>query len=284
MAEMNKVTVIGAGTMGTGIAQAIASSGFNVTVNDIDQAMLDQCLTTIEKRLNSLVKKQKIEEKKVPEILKNISVSVNLKDALAGSWLVIEAASENMNVKKKIFENISKAAEPDTIFATNTSALSITELATSTDRAKNFIGVHFFNPAHVMDLVEVIKGSGTDKEVVDKMMGFATACGKKPVLISEAPGFVVNRILVPMINEASFALMEGVASAEDIDQAMVSGANHPIGPLALGDLIGLDVCLSIMETLFFEYGDSKYRPCPLLRKMVRAGKLGRKTKEGFFTY
>ena len=204
--------------------------------------------------------------------------------SFADADLVIEAASEEMELKKEVFNTLEGICKPETIFATNTSSLSITEIAATTQRPTQFIGMHFFNPAPVMKLVEVIKGQKTSDEVCEKIVKLAEEMGKVPVLVNEAPGFVVNRILIPMVNEGIGILADGVATAEDIDNAMKLGANHPMGPLALGDLIGLDVCLAIMEVLHREYGDDKYRPHPLLRKMVRAGLLGRKTGEGFYKY
>ena len=216
-------------------------------------------------------------------VMANISTTTEYAD-FADADLVIEAASEDMNLKKEVFAELAKICKPETIFATNTSSLSITEIAAITDRPTQFIGMHFFNPAPVMKLVEVIKGQMTSQETSDKIFALATEMGKTPVMVEEAPGFVVNRILVPMINEAVGIYAEGIASVEDIDSAMKLGANHPMGPLALGDLIGLDVCLAIMEVLYNEFADSKYRPHPLLKKMVRAGLLGRKSGQGFYKY
>lgn len=278
-----KIMICGAGTMGAGIAQVVAEAGHQVYLRDIADEFVNRGMETIEKNLNRKVEKDKITIDAKDEVLALVTGTTSLE--FAGDVdLVIEAIVERMEPKKELWQELDKACGPNTIFATNTSALSISELAAATRRPDKFIGMHFFNPAPVMHLVEVIKGAGTSGETYRFIMDFTKSLGKTPVTVEEAPGFVVNRILIPMINEAAFILMEGIASAEDIDEGMKLGANHPIGPLALGDLVGLDVCLSIMETLYTETGDSKYRPCPLLRKMVRAGFLGRKTGRGFFAY
>lgn len=278
-----KVYVIGTGTMGTGVVQAFAQANMPVVMKSRTQASLDKAVGKISKSLAKLVEKGKVTQEYMDSVMANISTTVDYAD-FADADLVIEAASEDMNLKKEVFAELAKVCKPETIFATNTSSLSITEIAAITDRPAQFIGMHFFNPAPVMKLVEVIKGQMTSEETSNKIFELATAIGKTPVMVEEAPGFVVNRILVPMINEAVGIYAEGIASVEDIDSAMKLGANHPMGPLALGDLIGLDVCLAIMEVLYNEFADSKYRPHPLLKKMVRAGLLGRKSGQGFYKY
>ena len=278
-----KVYVIGTGTMGAGVVQAFAQANMPVVMKSRTQASLDKAVGKISKSLAKLVEKGKIEQAYMDATMANISTTTEYAD-FADADLVIEAASEDMNLKKEVFAELAKVCKPETIFATNTSSLSITEIAAITDRPAQFIGMHFFNPAPVMKLVEVIKGQMTSEETSNKIFELATAIGKTPVMVEEAPGFVVNRILVPMINEAVGIYAEGIASVEDIDSAMKLGANHPMGPLALGDLIGLDVCLAIMEVLYNEFAESKYRPHPLLKKMVRAGLLGRKSGQGFYKY
>lgn len=278
-----KVYVIGTGTMGAGVVQAFAQANVPVVMKSRTQASLDKAVGKISKSLAKLVEKGKIEQAYMDATMANISTTTDYAD-FADADLVIEAASEDMNLKKEVFAELAKICKPETIFATNTSSLSITEIAACTDRPAQFIGMHFFNPAPVMKLVEVIKGQMTSEETSNKIFELATAIGKTPVMVEEAPGFVVNRILIPMINEAVGIYAEGIASVEDIDSAMKLGANHPMGPLALGDLIGLDVCLAIMEVLYNEFADSKYRPHPLLKKMVRAGQLGRKSGKGFYQY
>lgn len=280
---MEKIFVIGAGTMGAGIVQAFAQKGYEVIVRDIKDEFVDRGIAGINKGLTKLVSKGKITEEDKEAVLSKITGTTDLGLA-ADCDLVIEAAVENMEIKKQIFSDLDKICKEETILASNTSSLSITEVATATNRPDKVIGMHFFNPATIMKLVEVIRGMATSQETFDKVETIAKAIGKTPVEVAEAPGFVVNRILIPMINEAIGIYAEGIASIEDIDTSMKLGANHPMGPLALGDLIGLDVCLAIMDVLFKETGDSKYRAHSLLRKYVRAGWLGRKSGRGFYNY
>ncbi|MFA6708180.1 MAG: 3-hydroxybutyryl-CoA dehydrogenase [Fusobacterium sp.] len=276
-----KIGVIGAGTMGSGIAQTFAqANGCEVMLCDINEEFAAKGKAKIAKGLERKVSKGKMEASVVNEILEKISTGT--KEICKDCDLVIEAAIENMEIKRQTFRELDEICKNETIFATNTSSLSITEIGSGLKRP--VIGMHFFNPVPVMKLVEVIAGLNTPKEIVEKIKEISEAIGKVPVQVDEAPGFVVNRILIPMINEAIGIYAEGVASVEGIDSAMKLGCNHPIGPLALGDLIGLDVCLAIMEVLYNEMGDTKYRPHPLLRKMVRGHKLGMKTGQGFYNY
>ncbi|MEW9096339.1 MAG: 3-hydroxybutyryl-CoA dehydrogenase [Clostridiaceae bacterium] len=280
---MKKICVLGAGTMGAGIAQAFAVKGYEVVLRDIKDEFVEKGLNGINKSLSRLVSKEKMTQEDMDAILSRITGTVDLNMA-EDCDLVIEAAIENMAIKREIFGDLDRICKPETILASNTSSLSITEIATATKRPDKVIGMHFFNPAPVMKLVEIIRGMATSQETYDAVKEVSVAIGKDPVEVAEAPGFVVNRILIPMINEAVGIYAEGIASPEDIDKAMMLGANHPMGPLALGDLIGLDVCLAIMDVLYSETGDSKYRAHSLLRKYVRAGWLGRKTGRGFHNY
>ncbi|WML37136.1 3-hydroxybutyryl-CoA dehydrogenase [Clostridium sp. OS1-26] len=278
-----KIFVLGAGTMGSGIVQAFAQSGYEVVMRDIEESFVQRGFGIISKNLEKSVQKGKITEEEKKDIVSRITPTTDMSLAKDAD-LVVEAAVENMSIKKKIFAELDGLCKPEAILATNTSSLSITDVASATKRPDKVIGMHFFNPVPVMKLVEVIKGIATSEETKNIVVEISKKLGKDPVEVEEAPGFVVNRILIPMINEAVGILADNVASAEDIDLAMKLGANHPMGPLALADLIGIDVCLAIMEVLHTEFGDSKYRPHPLLRKMSRAGYLGKKSGKGFFDY
>jgi len=277
------VGIIGAGTMGNGIAQACAVVGVNVVMVDIAQAAVDKGVAAVSGSLDRLIKKEKLTEAQKSAALALIKGSTNY-DELKSAQLVIEAATENHELKLKILKQVDALLAPEVMIASNTSSISITKLAAATSRADRFIGMHFFNPVPMMALVEIIRGLQTSDETHDAVKALAETLGKTPITVKNAPGFVVNRILVPMINEAFFVLAEGVATPDDIDAGMKLGCNQPIGPLALADMIGLDVCLAVMEVYLAEFGDSKYRACPLLKEMVAAGRLGRKTKRGVYAY
>ncbi len=283
MSSIQTVGIIGAGTMGNGIAQACATSGIRVVMVDVAQAAVDKGLATVAASLDRLIKKEKITEADKAAALGRITTSTDYA-ALAGAQLVIEAATENEGLKVKILQQLDAMLAPEVIVATNTSSISITKLAAVTQRADRFIGMHFFNPVPMMALVEIIRGLQTSDATHAAVKALAEALGKTPITVKNAPGFVVNRILVPMINEAFFVLAEGLATPEDIDAGMKLGCNQPIGPLALADMVGLDVCLAVMDVYLKEFGDSKYRACPLLREMVAAGRLGRKTGQGVYSY
>ena len=278
------VSVIGAGTMGNGIAHVFAQHGHEVTLVDVDEARLDGALATIARNLDRQVKKELLTEEEREATLARITGGTDLATGVAEAGLVVEAATENPKVKAEIFRQMDEAAPRSAILATNTSSISITEIAAATTRPAQVVGMHFFNPVPVMKLVEVVRGLATSDETFAAVRDLAEALGKTPVEVNDYPGFVSNRVLMPMINEAVYCVMEGVAEPEAIDTVMRLGMAHPMGPLTLADFIGLDVCLSIMEVLHRELGDSKYRPCPLLRKMVAAGRLGRKSGQGFYEY
>ena len=280
---MKKIVVIGGGTMGLDIAQVFAKKGFEVVVRDITEEIIKGSEARLNKSLDKLVAKGKMDEAAKKAITDKMTFTTDLNLA-ADADLVVEAAIENLEIKKSIFAELDKICKPETILASNTSSISITAIGAATQRADRFIGMHFFNPATVMKLVEVIRGANTSDETFQAVYNLAAEIGKDPIEVSEAPGFVVNKILIPMINEAADLVYTGVATAEDIDKAMQLGANHPMGPLHLGDLVGLDVCLAIMDTIYNETHDPKYRASLLMRKLVRAGKLGRKTGCGFFQY
>ncbi len=282
--KIERVAVLGAGIMGSGIAQAVAAAGFPVSIRDIEDRFIEKGLATIKFHLDRAVEKEKIDAKEAKATMGRIKGTTDLKDAAAEVDLVIEAVLEDMRVKKEVFAELDAICKPNAVLASNTSGLSITEIASATNRPDKVLGVHFFNPAPVMQLVELIRGYLTSDHTLATTKSFVEKIGKTAIEVKEAPGFAVNRILCPMINEAIFVYSEGIASAEDIDQAMLLGANHPMGPLALADLVGLDTLLAVLEGLHRELGEDKYRPAPMLRKMVRAGHLGRKSGRGFYDY
>ena len=278
-----KVAVIGGGTMGNGIAHVCAQCGHDVTLIDVSAEALERAMAVIEKNLGRLVKKERITEDDKAATLGRITTSETL-DAAAGVDLAIEAVFESFEVKKSIFEKLDQVCGPDAILASNTSSISITKIAACTNRPHKVIGMHFMNPVPIMKLVEVVTGQATDPAVLETIMEMAKGLGKAPVAVEDYPGFISNRVLMPMINEAVYCLMEGVADRDAIDTVMKLGMAHPMGPLTLADFIGLDICLDIMEVLYEGFADSKYRPCPLLRRMVDAGHLGRKSGKGFYDY
>jgi len=281
--EINKVAVIGAGTMGNGIAHVFATSGLNVRLVDTQHDFLEKALSVIRANLARQIKKGKISEKAAEDALGRIATDADL-NVVGDCELVIEAATEKGEIKKEIFKKLDEICSPESILASNTSSISITEIAAATNRPDKVVGMHFFNPVPMMNLVEVIKGLATSDAVFDSVIALSVQLGKTPVAVNDYPGFVSNRVLMPMINEAIYCVMEGVAKPEAVDAVMKLGMAHPMGPIALADFIGLDVCLNIMTVLHDNLGDDKYRPCPLLRKMVAANRLGRKSGHGFYDY
>jgi 3-hydroxybutyryl-CoA dehydrogenase len=281
--SIQTVAVLGAGTMGNGIAHVFAARGFNVILRDVEQRFLDRGLDTISKNLDRQIKKGQLPEADKSAILGRIKPVTDL-SAIAAADFAVEAVPENLPLKTEVLKAVDALLRKDVILASNTSTIPITALAAITSRPDRFIGMHFMNPVPVMTLVEVIRGLETSEETFSVTMALAEKLGKKPVAVNDAPGFVSNRVLMPMINEAAFCVMEGVATPEAVDDIMKLGMNHPMGPLALADLIGVDTCLAIMEVLYTGFSDSKYRPCPLLKKMVAAGRLGRKSGRGFYSY
>ncbi len=281
---MKNVAVIGAGTMGNGIAHTFAQSGFKVNLIDISQTALDKALATITKNLDRMVAKERITAADKATTLNNLTTYTDLNKGVSDAELVVEAATENVDLKLKIFKTLSDATTPEVILASNTSSISITKIAAVTNRPDKVIGMHFMNPVPIMKLVEIIRGYSTSDEVTNTIMALAKKLGKTPTEVNDFPGFIANRILMPMINEAIISLHEGVAGVAEIDTVMKLGMAHPMGPLQLADFIGLDVCLSILNVMYKGFGNSKYAPCPLLVNMVTAGKLGVKSKEGFYTW
>jgi 3-hydroxybutyryl-CoA dehydrogenase len=281
--EIKKVGVVGGGTMGNGIAHVFAQSGYDVVLVEQSDDLLEKAFSIIAKNLGRLVKKEKITQEDADAAIAKIKKSTDLDD-VKDCQLVVEAVFESFDVKKEIFEKLDKVCPKDAILATNTSSIPITQIATVTGRPESVIGMHFMNPVPVMKLVEIIRGIATSDETAAAAVAAVESLGKTPVEVNDYPGFISNRVLLPMINEAVFCLYEGIATREAIDTVMKLGMNHPMGPLELADLIGLDVCLDIMEVLYAGFNDSKYRPCPLLKQMVLAGYLGRKTKKGFYEY
>ena len=281
---MKNIAVIGAGTMGNGIAHVFAQSGYSVTLIDLSKEALDRALGTITKNLDRQLAKEKIAQEDKDATLSRIILNSSLESGIAGADLIIEAATENTNLKLKIFKQLDELADEGTILATNTSSISITQIAAVTNRADKVIGMHFMNPVPIMKLVEIIRGYSTSDKVTDSIMDLSKSLGKSPVEVNDYPGFVANRILMPMINEAICTLHEGVAGVEEIDTVMKLGMAHPMGPLQLADFIGLDVCLAILEVLYDGFGNPKYAPCPLLVNMVTAGKKGVKSGEGFYSW
>ena len=281
--QISNIGIVGAGTMGSGISQVAALTGYDIVMQDVSDEATNRGLGTIDKSLQRLVDREKITADAKDAAIRKISTTTDLSD-LADCDLVIEAATENMDLKLDLFEEIDKVSRPETIIASNTSSLSLTKLASVSNRPDKVIGMHFFNPVPMMALVEIIRALQTSDDTFTTVDELTRELGKTPVSVKDSPGFVVNRMLVPMINEAVFILYEGIASADEIDAAMKLGAGHPMGPLALADMIGIDVCLYVMNILLEEFGDSKFRPCPLLKQMVDAGYLGRKSAKGFFDY
>jgi 3-hydroxybutyryl-CoA dehydrogenase len=282
--EIKKVCVLGAGIMGSGIAQVVAAAGFQVAMRDIEDHFVEKGLAAVKKNLDRAVEKGKMEPEDVGAVIDRITGTTSIEEGVSDADFVVEAVVEEMSIKKEVFAELDSICKPEAILASNTSGLSITEIGSATNRPDKVLGIHFFNPAPVMKLVELIRGLLTSDETFDVSKAFVEQLAKTPIEVKEAPGFAVNRLLCPMMNEAIFVYSEGIASAEDIDQGMVLGANHPMGPLALADLVGLDTLLAVLEGLHQELGEDKYRPAPLLRKMVRAGHLGRKTGRGFYDY
>jgi 3-hydroxybutyryl-CoA dehydrogenase len=281
---MKNITVIGAGTMGNGIAHVFAMKNFEVELCDIDQGALDKAISTVSRNLDRMIKKERITEEDKTQILGKIHTGTDMGSALENADLVVEAATENVDLKLKIFQQIDEMAPEKAILASNTSSISITKIAAVTQRPDKVIGMHFMNPVPIMKLVEVIRGYDTSDDICATIMELSKNLGKVPVEVNDYPGFVANRILMPMINESIYTLFEGVAGVEEIDTVMKLGMAHPMGPLQLADFIGLDVCLSILEVMYDGFGNPKYSPCPLLKNMVMAGKLGRKSGEGFYAY